>query len=156
MVELRLWLPDRRGLLACFSIVTVTKFADAGAYFAGRFLGRHKLCPNLSPKKTVEGAVGGIVAAALGGWAYWAWVIPAYDMEMLRAEGQGWAILGFSLSMAVAGMLGDLSISLFKRDADQKDSAKILPGLGGSLDVLDSILWAAPVGFLWWASGVFS
>ena len=64
-----------------------------------------------------------------------------------------WGPLLLAGSVAVAGMLGALSVSLFKRDADQKDSGNFLPGLGGGLDVLDSILWGAPVGYLCWISG---
>ncbi len=151
MFQLRMWSANRLGLLAFVSVVFIAKFADAGAYFTGRTFGRHPLAPILSPKKTVEGALGGLVVAAAASWGYFHGIMP-----WLWREGTvpaTWAIVGFALTIALCGMLGDLSVSLFKRDVAQKDSARLLPGLGGSLDILDSVLWAAPVGYLWWMSG---
>lgn len=110
--------------------------ADTGAYFAGRALGRHKLAPRVSPGKTVEGALGGIglslFAAALGAWWF---------------EYHGQAAVLFVLLggvVALVSIVGDLTISMFKRQAGVKDSGSIFPGHGGVLDRLDSLLAAAP------------
>ncbi len=152
MFQLRMWSTNRLGLLAFVSVVFIAKFADAGAYFIGRTFGRRPLAPILSPKKTVEGAIGGLVVAAAAGWIYFHAIIPWLWSGAVVPR--TWAIVGLALTIALSGMIGDLSVSLFKRDVAQKDSAKLLPGLGGSLDILDSVLWAAPVGYLWWMSGV--
>jgi len=110
--------------------------ADTGAYFAGRALGRHKLAPRVSPGKTVEGAVGGIaltlVAAALGAWWF------GY------AGGQAFGFVLLGGITALFSIVGDLTISMFKRQAGVKDSGRIFPGHGGVLDRLDSLLAAAP------------
>lgn len=111
--------------------------ADTGAYFAGRFRGRHKLAPRISPGKTREGAVGGVVAATaaamLGGW----WL----GEEGLRLA--GWLALG--ATVAVISIAGDLVISMFKRSAGVKDTGAVFPGHGGVLDRLDSLFAAAPI-----------
>jgi phosphatidate cytidylyltransferase len=120
-------------------LLAVTKLSDLGGYFVGMLLGRHKLAPRLSPAKTLEGLFGGL-ALALAGSLCFAWA--------------GWVTLGeaigLGLGLAIAGQLGDLSESLLKRDAEVKNSGKI-PGLGGVLDMVDSILLAAPLlyGYLW-------
>ncbi|MDP7069918.1 MAG: phosphatidate cytidylyltransferase [Phycisphaerales bacterium] len=125
------------------AVVLITKSCDIGAYFTGSLIGRHKLIPWLSPGKTVEGLAGGIVTAILVSMlASWA----------LRETGHlvvsmPWAVL-LGGSLAVAGQAGDLCMSLVKRDAGVKDSAAILPGMGGIMDVLDSPLLAAPVAWV--------
>ncbi|MDM4770944.1 phosphatidate cytidylyltransferase [Solimonas sp. SE-A11] len=112
--------------------------ADTGAYFAGRAFGRHKLAPNISPGKTVEGAAGGLLATAV-------WALTA-GVHVFKAEGAQVALLlGLTLVVAVASIIGDLTESMFKRVAGIKDSGNILPGHGGILDRVDSILAAAPV-----------
>jgi phosphatidate cytidylyltransferase len=123
---------------------------DTGAYFTGRWLGRHKLIPWLSPNKTWEGLAGGIVVALLcavgvGYWLHAAQLAPRPPAGPLI----GWLAL-FGLLMAGLSVAGDLSASLLKRDAAVKDSGTALPGLGGILDVLDSPLLAAPVAWLFW------
>jgi phosphatidate cytidylyltransferase len=126
--------------------------ADSGAYFIGRSLGRHKLSPRLSPKKTWEGYLGGIVAGTAGTvglvalWGVWAG--PAFAITQPQA-----ALLGFLLSSITT--LGDLGESMIKRQAGAKDSSNLLPGHGGVFDRIDSWLWAAPIGyyFLIWILG---
>jgi phosphatidate cytidylyltransferase len=121
-------------LLGFFFLVIMG--ADSGAYFAGKALGKHKLVPKISPGKTVEGLIGGIVAAAGAGALATFWFFP----ELLYK---------FSIPLAVAmagvGVLGDLAESAMKRGAGAKDAANILPGHGGLLDRLDSLLLNAPV-----------
>ena len=153
LVSLRL-LPDPQwGMVAVVSVIVIVKLSDTGAYFTGRALGRHKMSPVLSPKKTVEGAIGGIVAAGVGAWLCRAWLVPALvDPDQPRGALGGWLLYG--LVLAAGGMLGDLAESLLKRDAQRKDSSSWLPGLGGVLDVLDSLLFAAAPAYLCWASGL--
>lgn len=121
-------------LLAFFFLVIFG--SDAGAYFAGRALGKHKLAPAISPGKTVEGLVGGIVAAAtFAALATW-WFFPELPYK--------WSI-PLAIVLAVVGVLGDLCESAMKRGSKTKDAASILPGHGGLLDRLDSLLFGAPI-----------
>ncbi len=153
--HLRMSSPDLSGVLKFVSIVFIAKWADAGAYFAGRFLGKHKMAPVLSPKKTIEGGIGGLLAAIVAAIVYVRWMMPWFLPDSATdglSNGSLLMIAGFGIAVGIAGVIGDLSISLFKRDAGEKDSASLLPGLGGFLDVMDSVLWAAPVGYLFWIS----
>lgn len=144
------------GIGALVSLVLVIKLADTGAYTVGRLLGRHKMAPVLSPGKTWEGAAGAVVFALAGaglsaiGLGRAANVPP--DAPCLPSPWWGW--IAYGLVLAVTGMLGDLAESLLKRDAGRKDSSTWLPGLGGVLDMLDSILLAAPAAYLFWALGL--
>lgn len=125
-------------------VVLAAKACDIGAYFTGRSIGRHKLIPWLSPGKTWEGLVGGIVAGAAAGAGLAAlstW-LPAHDHVTPRFGALCGALF------AVVGQLGDLGESLLKRGARMKDSGTLLPGMGGALDVLDSPLMVAPVAWL--------
>lgn len=151
LVQLRLLHPNRTGLMAVISMIFVVKVADSGAYFAGKSMGKHKMAPILSPKKTWEGAGGGIVSAVFAAVFFLLWVLPTFT----DAEAPGfWAVVAYGAALAIVGMVGDLGESLIKRDLQQKDSASWLPGLGGVLDMLDSLLLAAPVGYLFWAAGI--
>jgi phosphatidate cytidylyltransferase len=118
--------------------------ADSGAYFIGRAYGRRKLSPRLSPKKTWEGYLGGILAGVLGtaGLVYlWRiWAGPDFAISPLQG-----ALLG--LLLGVVPTLGDLGESMIKRQTGMKDSGKILPGHGGVFDRIDSWLWAAVIGY---------
>ncbi|MFI4874621.1 MAG: phosphatidate cytidylyltransferase [Blastopirellula sp. JB062] len=146
-------LPDGNawGMIALLSMIVVTKTSDAGAYFTGRFLGKTKLAPNLSPGKTVEGALGGLAASVLGAWIVFAAVAPQLTTSEPPAF---WRLCLYAVCVAIAGMIGDLAESLFKRDMESKDSSTWLVGLGGVLDVLDSMLVAAPVALFFWEIGL--
>ena len=112
--------------------------ADTGAYLAGRTFGRRKLAPNISPGKTVEGAIGGLTLCA-------AWALTA-GIFVFQPDGRRiFVLVGLTLIVAAVSIVGDLTESMFKRVAGLKDSGHILPGHGGILDRVDSILAAAPV-----------
>ena len=146
LIHLRLVDRGWGGLLPLASLVAVVKCGDIGAYTIGRLFGRTKLAPVLSPGKTVEGALGGLVFAC--GAAY----LVFWMMDTSAPTGLGWLVYG--LLVGIAGMVGDLAESLLKRDAGRKDSSTWMPGFGGVLDVLDSVLLAAPVAYLCWATGL--
>jgi len=127
--------------LMVYTLVTVVG-CDVGAYFAGRAWGRRKLAPQISPNKSVEGALGGLIAGGLFGlsmklvfdlfWPDWSAAIP-------------WsAALGFAFVLSVVGIIGDLVESLLKRDAQVKDTGALLPGMGGVLDRIDAPLLGLP------------
>ncbi len=131
--------------------VFLVKMTDTGAYFTGRLAGRHKLIPWLSPNKTVEGFVGGLVVAILlavgiGYRLHMAgWISPGAPLSATLLK-----LVVFGLLMSLLSTAGDLCESLIKRDAGAKDSGRGLPGLGGVLDMLDSPLLAAPAAWLFW------
>lgn len=124
-----------------FYLISVTKITDIGAYFVGRIWGKHRLAPILSPKKTVEGAVGGLACTVLlsVGMVYLGqkFAGASFPLQFFDA-----LLLGFLIG--IFGQLGDLAESLLKRDAMVKDSNRI-PGLGGILDLLDSLIFTAPI-----------
>jgi phosphatidate cytidylyltransferase len=140
--------------------IFVPKLGDVAAYFTGRFFGRHRMTPSISPKKTWEGFAGGLAGAVMSAVVlnrilnpllqavhYDPTMNPAAQSSVLR--GGDWAAIGFGLTVGLAGVLGDLAESLIKRDCRRKDAADTVPGFGGVLDVIDSILFAAPVAYLW-------
>lgn len=121
-------------LLSFFFLVLMG--SDAGAYYTGRALGKHKLAPSISPGKTWEGVVGGILAAlAMGTLAHF-WFFRELPLKF---------ILPLAVVMTVLGIFGDLAESALKRGAGAKDAANLLPGHGGLLDRLDSLLFNAPL-----------
>ncbi|MCZ6836095.1 MAG: phosphatidate cytidylyltransferase [Planctomycetota bacterium] len=125
-------------------IVFITKSADIGAYFTGKAIDKHKLIPWLSPGKTWEGLGGGLVFACLVGMGF---AMLSRSLENPSDHAPIWFGLVCGASFTFAGLLGDLHMSLLKRSAGLKDSSTILPGLGGVLDVLDSLLFVAPVAY---------
>ena len=123
-------------------LIFVTKMADVGAYAVGNLVGRHTLVPRISPRKTVEGAVGAVILGAIA--AVVAQPLLAGQTIFGRPPTPVLtAILG--LILGIMGQLGDLAESLLKRDCQVKDTGSILPGLGGVLDVVDSLLFTAPL-----------
>jgi len=123
-------------------VVAATKATDIGAYFAGVLFGRHKLAPRISPNKTVEGAVGGVLASAIATAAL------AHGMTIHTLIDRGLpAILSFGLVLGVAAQIGDLTESVVKRSTGTKDSGNMLPAFGGVLDLVDSFLVSAPVSY---------
>jgi len=114
----------------------ITAASDSGAYFVGRAMGKKKLCPSVSPNKTVEGAVGGVFAG----------LIAAVSFALLLQVSFSWLFLvGAAIFLAGVGIIGDLTESIIKRGTDTKDSGTILAGHGGILDRVDSLLFVGPV-----------
>ncbi len=150
LICLRIRQPDRLGLLALFSTLLVVKLSDTGAYLIGRVFGRTPLTV-ISPKKTWEGLVGGLLFALGGAWLTRQWLLPQY---LGTGTPGNWVAYGlYGTTLMVIGLAGDLTESVLKRDGQLKDSSHLLPGLGGSLDVIDSVLAVAPVSLWWWSSG---
>ncbi len=122
-----------------FWILCIVAAGDTGAYYAGTYLGRHKLCPWVSPKKTIEGGIGGLAANVMVALLIktlllpWLAIVPCVVL---------------ALTIGIAGQVGDLFASEFKRSAGIKDSGTLLPGHGGFLDRLDALLFASPLAYL--------
>jgi phosphatidate cytidylyltransferase len=150
-VQLRVLGGPVDGMVAIIALVAVVKMSDIGAYTVGRLIGRHKMAPKISPGKTLEGAAGAIVFALLAAWLVFTF-LPRWLPCVHQQRPWAWAMFG--VVVGVAGILGDLAESLLKRDMGRKDSSQWLPGFGGVLDLLDSILFAAPVAYLCWLVGM--
>ncbi len=146
-IALRLVGDSGWGLYLMVGVIVITKFSDAGAYFAGRTMGRSKLCPAVSPGKTIEGLIGGMVVATLVSWLYFCYFAPLrFPGGQVNCHWLG--IVGLGVLLTVAGLFGDLLQSIFKREVHAKDSGNLLPGLGGLWDVTDSLLPAGTVAYL--------
>lgn len=124
------------GVLWVAYLVAVTKAGDIGAYSIGTLFGRHSLIPHISPKKSVEGMFGGLAASTLASFGMRSWLPLDFTVPHVL-------IVGFLIG--VVGQIGDLSESLMKRFCNAKDSGSVLPGMGGFLDAVDSILFTAPI-----------
>ncbi|MBW2228838.1 MAG: phosphatidate cytidylyltransferase [Deltaproteobacteria bacterium] len=140
---LALELHPESGIFFMFYGMAVLVLCDTGAYFAGRAWGRRKLAPEISPNKTIEGALGGLVTGTLGGLAckaafdlFWPHLSAAFPWE---------AAIPIGIVISVVGIVGDLVESLLKRDAQVKDTGQLLPGMGGILDRADAPLLGLPV-----------
>lgn len=135
------------GMLPLLSLVAVAKAGDIAAYLGGSLFGRHRMTPALSPGKTWEGA-----AASLAGSSAAAWIVlERFGGSVTAGPWGGWLVFG--LCVGLAAMAGDLAESLLKRECGAKDSGRSLGGLGGFLDLVDSLLFAAPVAWLLWVLG---
>lgn len=133
---------DVPGAFVLLWLLAVTKFSDMGAYITGSLIGKHKMIPKISPAKTWEGFAGALFFAQLAGCGLF-WLLPD-QLDALHS----WKhviILGFLL--AILAVIGDLAESVVKRSLKAKDSGKMLPGIGGGLDLIDSICFTAPA--LW-------
>ncbi|MDO9567545.1 MAG: phosphatidate cytidylyltransferase [Candidatus Desulfaltia sp.] len=129
---------DADGAVWIFFLLALVFAGDTGAFYVGRLLGRHKLCPAVSPGKTIEGAIGGLIATLGAGLIFMNYFLKSLPL--------GPSIL-FFLLIGVAGQVGDLFESELKRYSGVKDSGSILPGHGGILDRIDALLFAAPVAY---------
>jgi phosphatidate cytidylyltransferase len=142
------------GIGAIAAWVIVVKMGDTGAYTVGRLIGRHKMAPLISPGKTIEGAFGALAFACFGAWIAFRWLVPLTSTTSVDKACLGWGWLAFGLLVGATGMLGDLAESFLKRDVGVKDSSTWMPGFGGILDILDSLLLSAPVAWFCWAGGL--
>jgi len=142
-IQLRWFDGHLQGILAIVYLVATAKGADTGAYTMGRLAGRHKLWPSVSPHKTIEGAFGGMVfgvAAAL--------LVAAIARFLLHAPTFSWPVAAlYGLVVGTVAQLGDLMESMIKRDCERKDASRAVPGFGGVLDVIDSLIFAGPVAY---------
>jgi phosphatidate cytidylyltransferase len=129
-----LFLPS--GLIWFAFLLTVVFFGDTFAFFGGRFFGRHKLMVQVSPNKTIEGAIAGLLGSSVAGVLFVVWFFP--DLPMTR-------VVLFCVACGFVGQSGDLLMSLIKRVGEVKDSGSIMPGHGGVLDRLDGIFLSAPL-----------
>ena len=135
------------GLVWIFLLLTITWCGDTGAYFAGRFFGKNKLFERVSPKKTIEGAIGGYVMALIG----------ASVVKYIALPEVSWLHLVLcTVCINTTGILGDLIESMLKREAGVKDSGNIMPGHGGILDRVDSLLFTAPTAWLYASFLIYS
>lgn len=123
--------------------VLLTWVTDIGAYFTGRTIGGRKLAPAVSPGKTVAGAVGGLVFSMIAAWYFGRHLLPELAQLGMTVQGS----LLFGASIGVAAQVGDLCESMLKREAGVKDSSRIIPGHGGVLDRVDSLLFTLPLGY---------
>lgn len=133
------------GLYYLLLLLNFSSVCDMGAYFVGSTMGRHKLCPNISPKKTVEGAAGGIVSAL---------IVSVIIVLSFSASERLVPVLIITVPFCILGMIGDLFASVIKRAAGIKDYGRLIPGHGGVLDRVDSILMTAPLLYLLVCAGV--
>ena len=131
------------GLWVLLMFVFVVKSADIGAYAIGTSFGKHKFSPKISPSKSWEGMAGAVGAAVIVAILF-AVITAIYDIIIMA----WWLAVIFGVCFAFIGQIGDLVESMMKRDAEQKDSSNNVPGFGGILDIIDSLLVAAPFGYL--------
>jgi phosphatidate cytidylyltransferase len=124
--------PEWRFLLGAMLILNFS--VDTAAYFSGRMFGKHKLWEAVSPKKTIEGAIGGVIASVIFTGAYWHYFVKPV----------AWPLLVFFFILACCAQIGDLIQSKLKRQFDIKDSSSLIPGHGGVYDRIDSLLFVAP------------
>lgn len=144
------------GVLILFHLILVNSSTDIGAYFGGKLLGRHRLSPLLSPKKTWEGLIAGAVTAtAVSVWAGGEWIRLHVHSSALTAPMHAprldpWQCIWLGLAIAVLGQVSDLAESLIKRACGVKDSGSFIPGHGGVLDRCDSLLFNIPLVYYYW------
>jgi phosphatidate cytidylyltransferase len=132
------------GILPLVSLVAVVKGGDIAAYIVGSAIGKNRMAPLLSPGKTWEGAIASLAGSLLVAWV----VLERWPHPVAARPWGGWPFFG--IAVGLAGMLGDLAESLLKREANMKDSGRSLGGMGGVLDLVDSLLLAAPVAWVLW------
>ena len=142
--EHRFTVGDAAGATLVGFPVLLTWASDTGAYFVGRAIGRRKLMPSISPGKTIEGSLGGLVTTVLVAWLYATFVLVPVASLALTAAG----VVVIGVAVSVAAQVGDLAESMIKREAGVKDSSGFLPGHGGVLDRVDSLLFVLPVAYL--------
>ncbi len=124
-------------------LIVITKFSDMGAYLTGSLIGKHPLVPHIGPKKTWEGFFGALVFSVTGSYV----MLGLMPNKLWLINNWHGAVLG--LLLGFAAIIGDLAESIIKRSCGVKDSGKMLPGIGGALDLIDSLLFTAPLLFFY-------
>jgi phosphatidate cytidylyltransferase len=135
---------DRAGTALVAYPLILTWASDIGAFFVGRAIGGRKLIPSVSPGKTVSGALGGLATTVIVSWLYVRFVLRPVALLTMTLQ----ATVLFGIAISVAAQVGDLAESLLKREANVKDSSRLIPGHGGLLDRLDSLLFVLPVAYM--------
>ncbi len=143
------WVGKGEGYFALGAMVVATKMGDVGAYTFGRLIGGAKMTPKLSPGKTWSGGVGHVATAGLAAIAWLCWLGPKISTGWLAWNVVNAAVFG--VVVGFTGLVGDLAESLIKRDVGAKDAPVLLPGFGGLLDLMDSLLLAGPVALGMWS-----
>ena len=139
LIRLRHDFPEGSKLV--YFLLLVVWLGDSGAYYVGKTFGKHKLSPLISPKKTVEGLLGGVAASVITAVVIHYTFFDKFPLHHAIIAG---------VILSIAGVIGDLAESMWKRSADVKDSGTLLPGHGGFLDRFDSILFTAPILYFYW------
>jgi phosphatidate cytidylyltransferase len=141
LIRLRNDFPEKIGPKLVFFLVLVVWLGDAGAYYIGKQFGRHPLSPRISPNKTIEGFIGGMAVAVL--------TAVVIQLTFFQAFPLIHAIIA-GIVLSLAGVIGDLAESMWKRSAAVKDSGALFPGHGGFLDRFDSVFYTAPILYVYW------
>ncbi len=136
------------GLISIITLIATVKLSDSFAYFVGKSIGTVRLAPKLSPGKTLQGSAGAFVGGCIAA-AICVYLVAPLIFQVTITKPWWWVLL-YGVLVTSAGMLGDLAESLLKRDSDCKDSSSWIPGMGGVLDVIDSLIFAAPVSYFLW------
>ena len=148
LIKIRFLPPDEmEGVKLLAFIIAVTKSGDIGALLVGSALGKHPLLPRISPNKSIEGSMGSFIFSMIT-------AVLLKNFLPARLNFPAWQVLLMGAFFGGIGQLGDLSESLIKRDCNVKDSGKLLPGMGGVLDVIDSLLFSAPAFYLYMSSAL--
>ena len=132
------------GMWWTFLVLPTVWFSDSGAYIIGTLIGKHKIAPKTSPNKTWEGYFGGVITGVLASLGLVLLYNRTFEAGLTVTPVEG-ALLGLAISLLIT--LGDLTESMIKRQSGEKDSGKLMPGHGGVFDRLDSLFWAAPIGY---------
>lgn len=151
MLPMTLTFPGEGGRMALIMTIACACVTDIFAYFSGMLCGRHKLCPTISPQKTVEGALGGVLGGMLAGIIVGLCIQPFFTYQIAL-----WHLVLLGLLCSIAGQVGDLAASIIKRSTGIKDFGKIFPGHGGVMDRMDSILFVAPIVYCYFSLVIFS
>lgn len=137
----------RQGQWFMLMVIAATKFTDMGAYAVGSLVGKTKMIAHISPGKTWEGFMGALVVSQAGIWLV-RWSAAAGEVDQLSWLPQGWVLALLGLVIALGAVAGDLAESLLKRSLAAKDSGQVLPGIGGVLDLIDSIAFTVPLAWI--------
>jgi phosphatidate cytidylyltransferase len=129
-------------------LAVVTKFSDCGAYVTGSLVGRHPMIPQISPKKTWEGFAGALLFSMLGAWGLLHFLGDRLSLLSLKSG------LALGLAFSVIAVLGDLAESVVKRSTGTKDSGHFIPGIGGAMDLIDSLLFTGPILYFFLRAGI--